>query len=300
MAKVDTANSTPSSHEDNDANNRDIEKLETWFRSNEGDLINRLSKIESKGSKLNIDIPDTNLEVLTDQEAATHIEQLLVCAIEKRGRQKITAIALGGLDEKTTVHMRTLAAKHQRLVSQDDYGRVNYDKWFAEINIFINSTGVASIIQEAGLSNEQIMLRITNNVEKYINNQKTSSGTDFDLVDPIGFEHSCAEALRNAGWAARTTKRSGDQGVDVIAEKGGVTIVVQCKLWSQPVGNKAVQEIIAGKTYYRANLGVVVSNAAFTSSAKELARSCNVLLLHYSELNLIEERFCLPLHAVSA
>ncbi len=61
------------------------------------------------------------------------------------------------------------------------------------------------------------------------------------------YEEHCAEILRTAGWETRSTPKSGDQGVDIIAERDGIRIAIQCKNYKQPVGNKAVQEVLAGK-----------------------------------------------------
>jgi restriction system protein len=80
------------------------------------------------------------------------------------------------------------------------------------------------------------------------------------------------------------TKGSGDQGADVIAEKGGIRVVVQCKWYSQPVGNAAVQEAYAAKAHERTDYAFVVTNNAYTKSAKQLAASTGVGLLHANDL----------------
>lgn len=67
-------------------------------------------------------------------------------------------------------------------------------------------------------------------------------------MDPLDSERHCAILLENGGWTTRLTPATGDQGADVVAEKEGIRMVVQCKLYSQPVGNKAVQEVFAAKT----------------------------------------------------
>jgi restriction system protein len=64
----------------------------------------------------------------------------------------------------------------------------------------------------------------------------------------------------------------------------GTTLVVQCKLYSSPVGNKAVQEVIAGRAFENADMAAVVSNMAFTKSARVLAQQAGVDLLHHDEL----------------
>ncbi|NOS73698.1 MAG: restriction endonuclease [Methyloglobulus sp.] len=108
---------------------------------------------------------------------------------------------------------------------------------------------------------------------------------DFEQMTPIDFEHYCAGILRNNGWQTKVTKGSGDQGVDIVSEHGDIKAVFQCKKYSNPVGNKAVQEIIAGKHFEQADFATVVSNAQFTASAKQIANIAGVKLLHYSELD---------------
>lgn len=103
-------------------------------------------------------------------------------------------------------------------------------------------------------------------------------------MTPIQFEKWCESALRWSGWTAAATKASGDQGADVIATKDGVKVVLQCKLFSRPVGNAAVQEIFAAKAHYRASGAAVVSNQVYTPAAQQLARSCGVKLLHADDL----------------
>ena len=97
--------------------------------------------------------------------------------------------------------------------------------------------------------------------------------------DPVAFEHRCADILRERGWDARPVGGAGDQGADVIASANGRTLVVQCKRWSRPIGNKAVQEAAAARSFYRAQMAAVVGTAPFTESARELADATDVLLM---------------------
>ena len=107
-------------------------------------------------------------------------------------------------------------------------------------------------------------------------------------MSPEEFERYCASILRERKWDARVTPLSGDQGVDIVADKRGLRIVVQCKKYSKPVGNRAVQEIVAGIAHLDAQRGVVVATSGYTSSAVKLAASNEVLLLHHAELHRID------------
>jgi hypothetical protein len=81
-----------------------------------------------------------------------------------------------------------------------------------------------------------------------------------NILTPLGFERHCADILARQGWRAKLTAGSTDQGVDVLARKGRVSVVIQCKLYSRPVGNAAVQEAIAGQAFMGATHAAVVSN----------------------------------------
>ena len=102
---------------------------------------------------------------------------------------------------------------------------------------------------------------------------------------PIEYESIVATNLSNLGFITRTTSISGDFGVDILAEKNGISFAIQCKMYSAPVGINAVQEISSGRIHYKQDYGVVVSNASFTKAARELAKTNNIILLKDNELD---------------
>ena len=109
--------------------------------------------------------------------------------------------------------------------------------------------------------------------------QKTFSMKDIDRMDGHDFEYLCADILRLKGYENVTvTRGSGDQGVDVIAEQSSIKYAVQCKRFSGSVGNKAVQEVHFGKTYYHCHVAIVMTNSYFTQSAKDAANESNTIL----------------------
>ena len=85
------------------------------------------------------------------------------------------------------------------------------------------------------------------------------------------------------------TNESNDQGVDLIASIENLKVCIQCKRYTNPVGNKAVQEIIAGQQFYGGTHAVVVSNAGFTKSAQTLASKTGVILISDEELENLED-----------
>ncbi|MCM1188969.1 MAG: restriction endonuclease [bacterium] len=116
--------------------------------------------------------------------------------------------------------------------------------------------------------------------------------SDIDLMEGHDFEYYCAELLRRHGFQeVEVTRGSGDYGIDILAEKDGVTYAVQCKCYASPVGVKAVQEAYAGRDYYDRMVGAVLTNQYFTQPAVEAAKKLKILLWDrgYLESMLEEE-----------
>ncbi len=120
------------------------------------------------------------------------------------------------------------------------------------------------------------------------NERKLEAGFDEDM-NGEDYEKFCENLLLESGWNVERTPQTNDQGVDLIALIENYKVCIQCKKYSNPVGNKAVQEIIAGTLFYKGTHSVVVSNAGFTKSAKALAETSNVLLINDSELEELED-----------
>ena len=102
---------------------------------------------------------------------------------------------------------------------------------------------------------------------------------EYDLMDGRDFEFFCAELLEKRGFLeVEVTKGSGDYGVDILAEKDGVTYAIQCKCYATPVGVFAVQQAYAGRDFYDKMVGVVMTNQYFTAPAVEAAKKLKILL----------------------
>lgn len=109
--------------------------------------------------------------------------------------------------------------------------------------------------------------------------RKDFKHSQIDEMEGHDFEYFCADLLRKRGFVEVTvTKGSGDYGVDILAEKEGVTYGIQCKCYQDPVGVKAIQEVYAGKEYYDQMVGAVMTNQYFTSPAVEAAKKLKILL----------------------
>jgi restriction system protein len=103
--------------------------------------------------------------------------------------------------------------------------------------------------------------------------------SNLDLMEGHDFEYFCAQLLKRRGFQdVEVTKGSGDYGIDILAEKEGITYAIQCKCYATPVGVKAIQEAYAGRDYYDRMVGAVLTNQYFTTPAVEAAKKLKILL----------------------
>lgn len=206
-------------------------------------------------------------------------------------------------------HLKTLVRRKRILITRDQYGTRNISGWDKELDYFWRSVLQSKITNalkthESGekirimksiiigtpsptLNDEEVKLVAIAEVERLVveaSNQTDNQSASEVPTNPYEYEGYCRSLLEQFGWKAWQTPPSGDQGADVVAEKKNVVIVLQCKLWSQPIGNKAVQEVVAAKALHSATVAIVVSNQPYTDFAKQLAAANNVLLLHHDDL----------------
>lgn len=224
---------------------------------------------------------------------------------EESAAEQRRAQFLSALENIIHQHSAELLRKRDQTVFRGAYGEWKFDKWFAERDYFYENVvvyalpGSESVQDRLNFKSDHEMRSVCSDLIESILDQKESIQTrDLKIpVDPIEFERWCARSLEGQGWSARTTSGSGDQGADVIAEKNGRRVVLQCKLYSKAVGNKAVQEAHAAREFEGADLACVVTNADYTSSARALAARTRILLLHPHELlefDEAENRFSHP------
>jgi restriction system protein len=100
-----------------------------------------------------------------------------------------------------------------------------------------------------------------------------------DALTGTEFEVYVAARLQRAGWHVTFTPASGDYGVDLIGEKDGRSVAVQCKRLGKPVGVAAVQQVVSGARHHGCAKSIVISNQEFTDAAKQLANTHNCQLI---------------------
>ena len=220
-------------------------------------------------------------------------------------------------------HSRVLNRKLKQHLRTDEYGKdTGFNEAGAEIKHFINHVVAAEAefvnIRQRLLSigvdlnllghnpdeynvdsiTEELRQQININLVSmiYVWAQEDSGGetikidSDINALSGTEYEAHCEEILRANGWRVHRKGGTGDQGVDLLAMTSNIVVAIQCKRYSSPVGNQAVQQVAAGQKFDEADHAVVVSNSGFTPAALQLASKLDVLLLHHSELHLLRKQ----------
>jgi restriction system protein len=202
--------------------------------------------------------------------------------------------------EETWKHSLVLARKYRQLAYTNDYGVVDESAWQREKlyfarHVLLANPQIASLAASLEMSDDEFADLVGDQIDfaaehglRELGSGTNSQSTSETLSNPADFERLCSEMLDELGWQTRVVGKTGDQGVDLVAQKSGLTVAVQCKLYNSPVGNAAVQEVYAGKQHIGADFAVVVSNQSFTTSARQLANTTGVLLLQIESLSEIE------------
>jgi restriction system protein len=220
---------------------------------------------------------------------------VIAVLINRRAKRRAREAFLAKVKHVCLDHSDALGRRYRQLVKEDAYGRTEFGPWTEECTYFLR-TQIAPVLtpSEMALLDGPEVAKIIWLVAANARDELADKATEADISKMPGheYEQHCADLLRKGGWQAKVTKGSGDFGIDLIAQKvidgRAQRIVLQCKRYSAPIGVAAVQEVMAGKEYDKADAAIVVSNQRYTPAAETMAATGGVLLLHHSDLQTLD------------
>lgn len=194
-------------------------------------------------------------------------------------------------------HENALVSYFHQSRREDLFGNHDETPWQKRVDTFLRSQVVPNISDFAAWRSSPIGQRAAAMVhdataELVAIHKATNPLARVDAADltPLEYERHCADLLKANGWTVQMTPATRDGGADFIAEKHDWRMVVQCKRYAQPVGNKAVQEVTSALLLYNGNVACVVAPTGFTRQAQHEAHAQKVELLHHSALPAFAER----------
>jgi restriction system protein len=95
------------------------------------------------------------------------------------------------------------------------------------------------------------------------------------------FEYLIAELYEEMGYEIELTKKTHDNGIDIIAMNNGIAkkemIIIQCKKYREKITVKDIRELIGIIEINNATKGVFCTTSDYTSSSKKMLRKYNRL-----------------------
>jgi len=101
-------------------------------------------------------------------------------------------------------------------------------------------------------------------------------GIDIDYMTGFQFEIFWQQFFEQQAYQSQLTKKTHDQGGDLILRRLFEIIIVQLKRNQKKIGVKAIQEVYTAKGAYQATVARVITNNYFTKPALKLAKKLGV------------------------
>lgn len=101
-------------------------------------------------------------------------------------------------------------------------------------------------------------------------------------MDGHAFERNFCDLLTKLGYSATVTSGSGDEGIDIYANKDGRRIAIQCKRWKGTCPPAVVRELNGAKKPREE--GWVVCTGGFSARTKRYAEQRNIRVLGMQEI----------------
>jgi hypothetical protein len=113
-------------------------------------------------------------------------------------------------------------------------------------------------------------------------------GADVDTLTGIDFEHCIGAMFVRLGYQVQFTETF-DFGADLLVTKDGNRTAVQAKRQESPVGERAFQQVLAGRIHYQCDSAAVVTNSELMPRARRLAAECGVSIMERPHLTRMLE-----------
>ena len=195
------------------------------------------------------------------------------------------------MQDQINLHSATLLEKRSSLSIRDDYGEWDKSAWFAERDSFLDRFVFTDDIHLAGLDRSHFSSEMELMLDALDSGTIAQGYTIGNQSDFAGF---CQSQFRELGFAVRSIPDPGDDGEEMIAERGDLSITVHCKNVARPVGARSIEIALSRKRHNSTTEAVCVSASGFSPEAQEVALSVNVHAVHAEDLRSWLDCYQLP------
>ena len=242
-------------------------------------LINKLHRGEHIDFKKFTDRLHKKHKLMIKQEALSQIIQHIVRKKYEKDRNNQYNLFKKRFNIKPTRNIYDIVDEFVLKYRQNIPG---YFYWFHQMCIEkgyqLNLYQMNQIVQER--KNFWDVIYYNNpNMLFYVNIVDRTTGEEFEKI--------VKQIFQKYGYNTRLTKKTKDQGGDLIAVNYYESIAIQCKRWKKIIRVEAIREAHTAKDVYKTNRAMVITNSYFTDDAIKLAQKLNIEL--WDRNRLIQE-----------
>ena len=97
-------------------------------------------------------------------------------------------------------------------------------------------------------------------------------------MTPEEFEHHVAGVLRNEGWSTQVSRYTHDYGLDIVAERTGIRLGVQVKMYglARKVNAAQIRELVGAAQYADCERAMIVTDGELLDDARRTAEKLGV------------------------
>lgn len=124
-------------------------------------------------------------------------------------------------------------------------------------------------------------------IHRFVRNRQIERAftiADIDAMEGVKFEYYLAKLLAKRGYKNVRVTEKYDLGVDIVAQKDGITWGIQAKRYNNQVKAAAVRQVYTALTRYKCDRAMVITNSTYSRPARELASDVGCVLVGRDEL----------------
>jgi len=114
--------------------------------------------------------------------------------------------------------------------------------------------------------------------------QRKNSKDHWNKLTGHAFEQAVANLFRNIGFTAEVSNQGGDGGVDIVLQKAGRRIAVQCKRYKSSVGPHVIRDLWGTMQYLGFAEGCIVTTTGFTKGVTSFAEDKDIFLIDLNDI----------------
>lgn len=181
-------------------------------------------------------------------------------------------------------HKVNLLNQWHRSVRKDVRGESDLTDWAFEADRFLLSSGYAA----GTLSRHDAIANLTADIEQIVDTatteRQTTAAKPRESQRTLAFHQRCAITLQRHGWATHIAAEPRNDGIDLFGEHGDAIVGLHCRIYTNPVSEDIVRQVIDAAEYYCLDAAAIVSPSGFTKGARGLAMADRVALLDKDDL----------------